>query len=239
MKNDLSKTWLTEPHIELEYKSYLVLAYLNELNGLFDQARVYPHLASLMENYRELKRLKEAADKQAEGFEKELAGFDFNGMKLNFMRMEKDPGLFEEILRVIDFTLPRFHKAIADGKALYDFIEHKMAIIPVGIQPLRKSEGYLLIRDMHKSAMRAYEYEVSRIGQPGGYFRVVGTQLVEEFSTSLSVTYHSIKINLVRNRPKLPNPAVFAVETEFSFPLEESTLPIAKRMLLKYVSDKE
>lgn len=232
MKNNLSQTWLTEPHIELEYKSYLVLAYLNELNELFDQSRVYPHLAQLMENYRELVRLKNVADQQAEGFEKELMGFDFKRMKLEFLRLEKDPGLFEEILRIIDFTLPRFQQAIADGKVLYDFIEQKMALIPVGIQPLLKDEGYLLIRDTQKPLTRVYEYAVSRIERPDDRFRVVATEFVGEFSASLTTTYHSIKIELVRTRPKLPNPAVFAVESELSFPLEESTLPIAKRMLL-------
>lgn len=235
MKNTLSKTWLTEPHIELEYKSYLVLAYLNELNGLFDQGRVYPHLAELLENYRELVRLKDLAERQAEGFEKELAGFDFVRLKLDFLRLEKDPGLFEEILRVIDFTLPRFQRAITDGKALYDFIEQKMALIPVGIQPLQKNEGYLLIRDVQKPLARVYEYAISRIKRAENQYRVVGTEYVGEFSASFTVTYHSIKIELVRTRPKLPNPAVFAVESEFGFPLEESTLPIAKRMLLKNV----
>lgn len=237
MKNSLAKTWLTDPHIELEYKSYLVLAYLNELNTLFDQARVYPHLAELMNNYRELVRLKEAADRQADGFEKELAGFDFKRMKLDFLRLEKDPGLFEEILRVVDFTLPRFQRAIADGKALYDFIEQKIALIPIGIQPLKKDEGYLLIRDTQRPLARVYEYTISRIEQPNEAFRLIGTEFVGEFTASLTVTYHSIKIELVRTRPKLPNPAVFAVESEFAFPLEESTLPIAKRMLLKTVGE--
>jgi hypothetical protein len=52
----------------------------------------------------------------------------------------------------------------------------------------------------------------------------------------MSNTYENIKRELIRNRSELPNPAVYAVETDLGFPVDETLLPIAKRSLVKYIS---
>jgi hypothetical protein len=49
-------------------------------------------------------------------------------------------------------------------------------------------------------------------------------------------TYENLKYDLIK-RTALPNPAVFSIETKLSFPVEETLLPIAKRSLVKYLSD--
>jgi hypothetical protein len=49
-------------------------------------------------------------------------------------------------------------------------------------------------------------------------------------------TYENIKYDLIRSRSELPNPAVYSIETELSFPVEETILPIAKRSLVKFIS---
>jgi hypothetical protein len=49
-------------------------------------------------------------------------------------------------------------------------------------------------------------------------------------------TYESIKSELIWNRTVLPNPAVYGIETELRFPIEETLLPIAKRRLVKYLA---
>jgi len=53
---------------------------------------------------------------------------------------------------------------------------------------------------------------------------------------SMSNTYENIKAGLIRHRNELPNPAVYAVEIDLSFPFTETLLPIAKRSLVKYIS---
>jgi hypothetical protein len=49
-------------------------------------------------------------------------------------------------------------------------------------------------------------------------------------------TYENIKYELIKNRGSLPNPAVYSIETELNFPVEETLLPIAKRSLVKFIS---
>jgi hypothetical protein len=54
---------------------------------------------------------------------------------------------------------------------------------------------------------------------------------------TVSNTAESIKRDVIRNLKRLPNPATYFIETDLSIPLLESYLPIAKMMLVKYVSD--
>jgi hypothetical protein len=41
---------------------------------------------------------------------------------------------------------------------------------------------------------------------------------------------------MIRYNKQLPNPAVYAIETILTFPLDETLLPIAKRSLVKFLS---
>jgi hypothetical protein len=41
---------------------------------------------------------------------------------------------------------------------------------------------------------------------------------------------------LIRAKRDFPNPAVYSIETELSFPIDETLLPIAKRTLVRYIS---
>jgi hypothetical protein len=50
-------------------------------------------------------------------------------------------------------------------------------------------------------------------------------------------TYENIKSELIRHRTMLPNPAVYGIETDLRFPIEETLLPIAKRRLVRYLAD--
>jgi hypothetical protein len=50
-------------------------------------------------------------------------------------------------------------------------------------------------------------------------------------------TCENIKAELIRNRSLLPNPAVYNIETSLQVPLQETLLPVAKRRLIRYISE--
>jgi hypothetical protein len=50
----LSKDWLTENHIDLEFKQYLLLAYLQEVKENYNSNKIYPYLSELIEHYKNL-----------------------------------------------------------------------------------------------------------------------------------------------------------------------------------------
>jgi hypothetical protein len=62
------------------------------------------------------------------------------------------------------------------------------------------------------------------------------TEFIDVWQRNFVNSYNNIKSELIRNRTDLPNPAVYAVETDYSFPIEETLLPIAKRSLVRFIS---
>ncbi|MBK6833207.1 MAG: hypothetical protein IPG89_02580 [Bacteroidetes bacterium] len=54
----LSKDWLTEQHIDLELKQYVLLAYLQEVKESYQATKIYPYLGELIEHYKNLLLIK-------------------------------------------------------------------------------------------------------------------------------------------------------------------------------------
>jgi hypothetical protein len=52
----LSSNWFFEDLLDLEYKKYVLLAYLQDVDKHFTQIKLYPQLNELVNHYRLLKR---------------------------------------------------------------------------------------------------------------------------------------------------------------------------------------
>ena len=61
------------------------------------------------------------------------------------------------------------------------------------------------------------------------------TLYVDQWKRSMVNTYENIKYDLIKKH-NVNNPAVYSIETELSFPIEETLLPIAKRSLVKFLT---
>ena len=55
----LSTNWITEKHIDFEYKKYVLLAYLQHVSAHFTENKLYPDLSELITHYRNVLSLKE------------------------------------------------------------------------------------------------------------------------------------------------------------------------------------
>jgi hypothetical protein len=233
----LSKDWITEKHIDFEYKKYLLLAYLSHVDECFRSVRLYPPLAELVEHYRMARQLKENKDAIASQFPKELTGFDAEKFRLNYHKAVSDDKLMTEIESILDFSLPRFEEWLSEGRQLYDFIEKEISLGSVGLQPIQPVAGYLFLRNAG-SETRVYHYSVSIFEDAHDQFRALHTSYVRSYVQGLMYSYESIKSELLRERRDLPNPACYAAETDLKIPMEETFLPIAKRMLMREVASK-
>ena len=55
----LSETWFADGFIDFELKKYTLLAYLQEVNKYFNQAKLYPQLADVIFHYNNLVAFRE------------------------------------------------------------------------------------------------------------------------------------------------------------------------------------
>lgn len=81
-----------------------------------------------------------------------------------------------------------------------------------------------------------YQYRLSIFEKHDEKYRSIKTAFIDVWRRSITNTYEHIKLELIRNRIELSNPAVYSIETELTFPVEETLLPVAKRSLVRFIS---
>ena len=231
----LSETWFAEGYIDFELKKYTLLAYLQQVNKYFNENKLYPQLADVIFHYNNLVAFRENKKFLQEHFPKKLTGIQLEKLQFLYEQMVEDNELMKELEEIINYSTTTIRRTINSGTEIYEFIEHKLVIIPIGLVPLDTNEGYFFLSSGKKST-RVYHYRLSFFEKHDEKYRSIKTAYVDNQRRTMSNTYESIKADLIRHRNELPNPAVYAVETDLSFPYNETLLPIAKRSLVKYIS---
>ena len=128
--------------------------------------------------------------------------------------------------------------AISNGAELYEFIEDKLTIFPIGIIPLEINEGYFFLNEGKARNTKVYQYRLSIFEKHDEKYRSIRTEFIADWERNIVNTYENIKSELIRGKKDLPNPAVYSIEINLACPVEETLLPIAKRSLVRYISGK-
>jgi hypothetical protein len=232
----LDKNWLTEGAIDFEYKKYLFLAYLQDTAARFDEKKLYPRLTELVEHFKSLRDLKEQKVVIARDFPKEISRLDLENFRVEYKSLFQDDELIKEVDAIIEFALPQIENNLTIGKELYEEVEDKLSVFPVGIVPLRTDEGYFFLSDFLKKLVSVYYYQISIFENIQERFRGINTSFLFDYNISVTDSYERVKYKLIEQRRHLPNPATYAIEFKQSFPLPETMLPVAKRSLIRYIS---
>jgi len=231
----LSETWFAEGYIDFELKKYTLLAYLQQVNKYFNENKLYPQLADVIFHYNNLVAFRENKKFLQEHFPKKLTGIQLEKLQFLYEQMVDDNELMKELEEIINYSTSTIKRTIKSGTEIYEFIEHKLIITPIGLVPLDTNEGYFFLSSGKKNT-KVYHYRLSFFEKHDEKYRSIKTLYIDNQRRSMSNTYENIKAGLIRHRNELPNPAVYAVEIDLSFPFTETLLPIAKRSLVKYIS---
>jgi hypothetical protein len=231
----LSETWFAEGYIDFELKKYTLLAYLQQVNKYFNENKLYPQLADVIFHYNNLVAFRENKKFLQEHFPKKLNGIQLEKLQFLYEQMVEDTELMKELEEIINYSTTTIKRTIKSGTEIYEFIEHKLIINPIGLVPLDTNEGYFFLSSGKKNT-KVYHYRLSFFEKHDEKYRSIKTLYIDNQRRTMSNTYENIKADLIRHRNELPNPAVYAVEIDLSFPYTETLLPIAKRSLVKYIS---
>jgi hypothetical protein len=141
-----------------------------------------------------------------------------------------------EVEDIVEYALPRVKKLLEEGREIFNFIDDCIEIGEVGLMPLHHDEGYFLLRGGNSKEVKAYQYRVTVFEQANERFRSIRSEFVGEFAFGLANSYQSIKLDLIRNRRKMPNPATFFICSRLEFPEEESLVPVARRKFMRHLA---
>jgi hypothetical protein len=232
----LSETWFAEGYIDFELKKYTLLAYLQQVNKYFNETKLYPQLSDVIFHYNNLQALKENKKYLQEQFPKKLTGIQMEKLQLLYEQIIEDSELMQELENIINYAQEELRTIISSGTEIYEFVEDKLVITPVGIVPLDINEGYFFLSEGSYRSTRVYQYRLSFFEKHDEKYRAMRTEFVNQWERSIVNTYENIKAELLRHKKDLPNPAVYSIETELALPLTETLLPVAKRSLVRYIS---
>jgi hypothetical protein len=150
--------------------------------------------------------------------------------------MIEDDELMQELEEIINYSAGIIKNTISNGTEIYEFVENKLNIFPVGIVPLEVNEGYFFLSNGSNRVTRVYQYSLSIFQKQDEKYRSIKTEFIDDWERNLVNTYENIKVELIRRKRNFPNPAVYCIETGLSFPIDETLLPVAKRSLVRYIS---
>lgn len=232
----LSETWFAEGFIDFELKKYTLLAYLQEINKNFNQNKLYPQLSDLIFHYNNIVAFRENKKYLQEQFPKKLTGVQIEKLQVLYEQMIDDNELMQELEEIIQFSAGLMKTTISNGAELYEFVEEKITISPVGLIPLDVQEGYFFLSAGNTGDTRVYHYRLSFFEKKDEKYRSIKTSYIDLMQRSFVNTYENIKYDLIRKHTQLPHPAVYSIETGLAFPVEETLLPVAKRSLVKFIT---
>ena len=233
----LGVNWFIEGSIDFEHKKYILLDYLQEINRHFDRSKLYPNLSDLIFHYNNLLDFKRNKTVLQQAFPQSLTKADIDAVKLTYQKIVEDDTSMKEIENIISYALYKIDPAIQTGKEIYDFVESRLNIDPVGLVPLMPYSGYFSLRNGKDKTNWVYEYQISIFQNKDDKFRGINVNFIDTYEQSLVNTPESIKLDLISKHKHLPNPAVYYVVSDITFPLEQTLLPVAKQSLVKYISN--
>jgi len=234
----LSETWFAEGYIDFELKKYTLLAYLKEINKYFHESKLYPQLSDIIFHFNNLIAFRENKKFLQEHFPKKLTGIQMEKLQMLYEQMIEDDELMQELEDIINYSAGEMKGTINNGVEIYEMVEDKIIINPIGIIPLDTKEGYFFLNTTSQKQTLVYHYRLSFFEKHDEKYRSIKTAYVNSWEKNFTNTFESIKSELIKYRRQIPNPAVYAIQIELGFPVEETLLPVAKRSLVKYISTK-
>ena len=234
--NTLNNNWLTEGLIDFEYKKYVLLAYLRNIRQNFSVNKLYPFLADLIGHYQSLIYLRENKNAFRNKFPKIVKSFDLEQAKIEYEDLIKDDKIMVELNEIIDFAISSISNTVDTGREIFDFVEHNVEIVPIGITSIYQKEGYIMVDQSKDRELYVFRYLISDFKRSNEKYQGIHTTFVERFEKRISTTYEQVKLKLLRKYKELSNPATFLVNSKYLFPLHETLLPISKRLLIRYIN---
>ena len=231
----LKENWVTEGLIDFEYKKYMLLAYLKHVKLNFDNKKLYPFLSDLIFHYQNLRDLKDSKKMISDGFPKSISKADFKSFSFTYKELVEDDQLMSEIKSIVGFAINKVGVGLKEGQEIYDYFEDNIEISPVGITPLNSQEGYVFLTQHSGREYAIFKYLLSVFQNSVDKYRGINFEYLGTFQKRIIETFENIKQQLIKTYNELPNPAAFLMHSKVPIPINETYIPLAKRMLVRHV----
>lgn len=228
----LEKNWFSTGLIDFEYKQYILLDYLQFIEGMYEEKKLYPSFQELIDVYKTTQEYKNNISTFRESIKtKKLIGADWSEPRLIFEDVIEPDLLVDEIERIVEFSLPLFKECIRKGREIYDSVDDDVEIKSIGVEPIHNSDGFLVVR--YDKIFFVYKYSVSSIHENSiDQSRVLELEEFCRYKSTLSNNIDNIKQKLVKKNGNVNMSTYFIDINSIVVPMNETLLPIIRRKFL-------
>jgi hypothetical protein len=218
-KLELSSTWLFDPIIDFEYKTYLILNFEQKVRSYYNQYKLYPALTEVVyhtkniESYLSIEEIINRKDKPLT--KKQIA------LIKTTEKYSEDSYERKDINKISKWSLPILKELSKDGVMLYKSIDHciKTNYMKVG----DGKKGHILVTYEGSDVTEVYKYIYKSNNKKEGHKHVEPDY---DF-----VSYDRISVSDIINKVVCDEwPSILMVDSK-AFPTIESVLPIACRRM--------
>ena len=233
-KSTLGIDLFTQVQSDFESRQLKVLAALKSISDDFQHNRIYPHLGHLIEVHRTLNEISNRLQDLRNKFPKRIKKIDFVNQEIEHEVVFVDGSDLQKVEELINWALPHIEAKVEEGKTIYEFVHEEIVLEEVGIVPSYTDEGYLFVPDNEESKLLLFQYEVSIFESAQDKYRSLKTDFLKALEQGRALlSPNSIKLDLMDEYKKLPNPATYSFQTELDFPFNETIFPVVKRKLMR------
>jgi hypothetical protein len=210
--NDL---WFIEKHLDVEYQTYRLLAYLQHVKNHFAQIKLYPHLRDLIKHYEFVDNINSKIDEIKRKLNNDL-----------------DDEITSYIYEITDITKIETKKVIDEGITLFNVILGGITYEAIGVVPEYKEDGYIITAYNKIDYVDILRFKISKLVDYDKFY-IVNVEFFERLSnvSRLFKAPEFLKAYLLDRYRNIPNPLVLYIRLDYYVPLHETLIPIIKRVL--------
>ena len=208
-------TWFLHEHLDIEYQTYRLLAYLQFVEKQFLQIKLYPYLSELIKHYEFVDNISTKMEEIKKRINTEL-----------------NNEITEYIYEISDIIKNNTKKAIEQGINLFNTILKSMEYEAIGIIPEYNQEGYIIASYEHVNYLDIMRFHISSITDYDKFY-MTNIEYLESLGnlSMLNRAPEFIKRHILEKYKDLPNPIVMYVKASYYVPLHETLIPIMRRVL--------
>lgn len=228
----------TQIQADYEMRQYKILAALQRISEDFQNNRIYPHLSELVELKKVLTDIKDRLEDLRNDFPKRIKNIDLVNKIIEHEVVFVDGSDLTKVEDLIEWALPHIEAKIEEGIAIYEYVNEEIDVEEVGILPNYIDEGYFFVPDNEEEKLLLFQYEVSIFQSAQDQYRALKTGFLKALHQGRALmSPNSIKLDLIKEHKKLPNPATYSFKTDLDFPFNETIFPVVKRKLMRQLAE--
>ena len=232
----LEENWIFSPVFDFEYKKFILLDYFKKINKQLSEFRIFPSINQLKWHSEHLRNLKTAISFLEESFPSHLKKIDIKNIKIEYEIEKYDDEVIGLLENLIQYSLPKFEHYLATVEELYKEIESKLSLTQIGLTPIYQLEGYLFINIEGSKKAGIYRYTYKPIlpeeESADNHFYI---DYLNEEKITISNSFENLKFSLIRKFPDMPNPSTWLIISKQQYPLKDSLLPVALKLLTQQI----